>query len=72
MTVADLKKGESATIRSLVEDELTTRIMELGCLPGERITVKRIAPLGDPIVVEVSGYELGLRRSEAKVIQISK
>ena len=65
-----MKKGESATIESLSENELAIRIMELGCLPGERITVKRIAPLGDPIVIEVAGYELGLRKSEARIIQI--
>ena len=40
----------------------------MGCLPGEEISVARIAPLGDPIAVNVSGYQLSLRRFEASTI----
>jgi ferrous iron transport protein A len=40
----------------------------MGCLPGEKITVSRVAPLGDPIAVTVSGYQLSLRKREASTI----
>ena len=42
--------------------------MEMGCLPGERITIEKIAPLGDPVSVAVAGYTLSLRLNEAEHI----
>jgi ferrous iron transport protein A len=42
--------------------------MEMGCLPGEEIKISRIAPLGDPIAIHVSGYQLSLRKFEASTI----
>ena len=44
--------------------------MEMGCLPGERVEVKNIAPLGDPISINVSGYLLALRKKDAASILI--
>ena len=44
--------------------------MEMGCVPGEKISVEQIAPLGDPISVKVSGYRLSLRISEAEQILV--
>jgi len=40
----------------------------MGCLPGEKITLTKIAPLGDPIAIEISGYELSLRKDEASTV----
>ena len=45
--------------------------MEMGCIPGELITVEQIAPLGDPISISVAGYQLSLRMNEADSIFIS-
>jgi ferrous iron transport protein A len=47
---------------------MSVKLMEMGCLPGESITVSRIAPLGDPIAIQVSGYQLSLRKFEASTI----
>jgi len=47
---------------------MSVKLMEMGCLPGEEITVSRIAPLGDPIAINVSGYQLSLRKFEASTI----
>jgi ferrous iron transport protein A len=44
--------------------------MEMGCLPGEEIKLERIAPMGDPIAVSVSGYQLSLRKREAATIEL--
>ncbi len=44
--------------------------MEMGCLPGEKITIEQVAPLGDPISVSISGYSLSLRLSEANQINV--
>ncbi|MCK9288195.1 MAG: FeoA family protein [Sphaerochaetaceae bacterium] len=53
--------GESSTMR---------RIMEMGITKGTAVTVKKIAPLGDPIEVTVRGYELTLRKSEASQVLV--
>jgi ferrous iron transport protein A len=47
---------------------MSVKLMEMGCLPGEEIRVDRIAPLGDPIAINVSGYQLSLRKREASTI----
>jgi ferrous iron transport protein A len=44
--------------------------MEMGCLPGEPISVEQVAPLGDPVSVQVSGYRLSLRLNEAEHILV--
>ncbi len=44
------------------------RIMQMGLLPGVRIRVVRVAPLGDPIEINVKGYDLSIRRSEARCV----
>lgn len=69
-TLADLLKGESAVIDSFTDNETSLKLLEMGCLPGEKVTVKKIAPLGDPIAITVSGYLLSLRKSEASTVLI--
>ena len=43
-------------------------LMEMGCVPGELVTVEQVAPLGDPISISVAGYHLSLRLNEANSI----
>ena len=52
------------------EDDVALRLLEMGLLPGVEVTVIRRAPLGDPIEVDVMGYRLVLRRSEALQISV--
>ena len=70
LTLADLKKGEEAIIESFSDEEMALKLMEMGCLPGEKVRLERIAPLGDPIAISVSGYMLSMRRDEAATINI--
>lgn len=70
MNLAQLKPGEKATIVSFTDLEISVKLMEMGCLPGEEVEVERLAPLGCPIAIRVSGYQLCLRKSEASVILI--
>jgi Fe2+ transport system protein FeoA len=44
--------------------------MEMGCVPGERIVLEQVAPLGDPISIKISGYSLSLRLNEAEHIKV--
>lgn len=69
-SVADLIPGESAIISGFMDDTLSLKLLEMGCLPGQPIKFNFAAPLGDPICVSVSGYDLSLRLDEAITISI--
>jgi ferrous iron transport protein A len=68
--LSSLKRGVSGVIRELKSGDLSLKLMEMGCLPGERVKVEKIAPLGDPISIHISGYLLSLRKNEAEVILV--
>jgi ferrous iron transport protein A len=68
MTLSELVPGEVGIVKEFTDLEMSVKLMEMGCLPGESITVSRIAPLGDPIAIKVSGYQLSLRKFEASTI----
>lgn len=70
MKLSELKKGQTAEIISFDSDELKLRFYEMGCLPGEKVQVELIAPLGDPIAINISGYLLGIRKCDAKHIKV--
>ena len=67
----DVETGKTVVINSFSDNELALKLMEMGCLPGEKVAIERKAPLGDPIAVSVSGYLLSLRKSEAKTILVN-
>ncbi|MBX2944423.1 MAG: ferrous iron transport protein A [Cyclobacteriaceae bacterium] len=69
-SVAQMKPGEVAIIADLQDDILSVKLMEMGCLPGATIRFNFSAPLGDPVCISVSGYELSLRLEEASTISI--
>ena len=66
--LSELEPGTIARIHSFEKNDLFLKLMEMGCLPGEEVRISRIAPLGDPIAISVSGYQLSLRRFEASTI----
>ena len=66
--LSQLMPGQSGVIKEFTDVEMSVKLMEMGCLPGEEVRVCRIAPLGDPIAINVSGYQLSLRRFEASTI----
>ena len=68
MKLRDLRQGESAIIHSIQDSDLFLKLLEMGCVPGERIRVEKIAPFGDPISIQVAGYTLSLRLNEADAI----
>lgn len=69
-TLAELKKGQKAVIKSFTNDLLSSKLIEMGCLPGELVQLSKIAPLGSPIAINISGYELSLRTEEAASVII--
>lgn len=68
MNLSQLVAGEAGVIKEFTDIEMSVKLMEMGCLPGESIVVERIAPLGDPMAITVSGYQLSLRKREASTI----
>lgn len=72
LTLRDLKPGQEGTVVSIGErGPMRRRIMDMGVTPGTSIKVIKVAPLGDPIEVNIRGYELSLRKTEAENIQIA-
>ncbi|MEM7109677.1 MAG: FeoA family protein [Bacteroidota bacterium] len=69
-SVIDLNPGESGIISELLDDELSLKLLDMGCIPGQVITMNYSAPFGGPVCVSVSGYELSLRLDEAIKISI--
>lgn len=70
-TLKDLKVGETATVSKLTgEGAVKRRIMDMGVTKGTQITVRKVAPLGDPIEVTVRGYELSIRKLDAQMILV--
>lgn len=70
LTLDKLKIGQSAIVQSFKDQNLSLKFVEMGCLPGERLTLTHIAPLGDPIAIEISGYQLSMRKNEASTIEV--
>lgn len=68
--LSELKKGQKGLIDSFTDYELSLKLLEMGCIPGEMIEVIRIAPLGDPIAISVAGYMLSLRKAEAATVRV--
>ncbi|MGB3005943.1 MAG: FeoA family protein [Chitinophagaceae bacterium] len=68
--LSDLKPGQEGIIKEFVNEDIFLKLMEMGCVPGERIVLEQVAPLGDPISVNVAGYHLSLRLNEAEHILV--
>ncbi len=70
-TLRDVKVGASCRVVKLHgEGALKRRIMDMGITKGVEITVRKVAPLGDPLELTVRGYELTLRKADAKMIEV--
>jgi ferrous iron transport protein A len=70
-TLKEVKCGQTVTVQKLTgEGPLKRRIMDMGITKGTQIFVRKVAPLGDPVEVNVRGYELSIRKSEAENIEV--
>ena len=71
MTLRDVKVGKTVTVIKLTgEGAIKRRIMDMGITKGVTITVRKLAPLGDPIEVTVRGYELSIRKDDAAMVEV--
>ena len=73
MSIYDLKPGDKALIQTIYGDEkFAKRLLALGCTEGTEVTLKATAPLGDPIIINLRGFNLAIRKNDAKNIGIVK
>jgi ferrous iron transport protein A len=70
--LSDIEVGSTVVIKSFENNDIFLKLMEMGCVPGELIKVEQVAPLGDPIAIIVSGYNLSLRLDEAQNIFVEE
>lgn len=73
MTLDDLKIGQSGTIRQVGgEGALRLRFLDMGLIPGTKVQLQKVAPMGDPIQIYLRGYELTIRREDAQKIDLKE
>ncbi len=70
--LSEIKIGKKVIIKSFVNDDIFLKLMEMGCVPGETVTVNQISPFKDPISIMVAGYQLSLRLNEAENIIVEE
>ncbi len=70
-TLKEVKIGETVTVKKINgEGAVKRRIMDMGITKNAEITVRKVAPLGDPMEVTVRGYELSVRKHDAEKIEV--
>ena len=69
--LSELEVGQIGIVDSFSSNDIFIKLMEMGCVPGEKVRVDIIAPLGDPISISIAGYQLSLRLNEAEHIFVT-
>ncbi|MCM1047437.1 MAG: ferrous iron transport protein A [Clostridiales bacterium] len=73
MTLDTLKIGQDAVISKVGgEGELRCRFLDMGLIPKTKVRVRKVAPMGDPIEIELRGYELTIRKEDARQIEVTE
>ncbi len=70
ITIASLKKGQRGVIKEFSVDVVPLKLLEMGCLPGNEVTLVQIAPFNDPLYLNINGSHLAIRRETASKIEI--
>ncbi|MCH3916362.1 MAG: ferrous iron transport protein A [Spirochaetia bacterium] len=70
-TLKDAGVGETVKVKKLLGEGATKRrIMDMGIIKGTDVYIRKVAPLGDPIEIQIRGYELSLRQNDAQQIEV--
>ncbi len=70
--LSDLKKHQSGKIKGFLDQELSVKMLEMGCLPGTEVSIEMIAPLGDPIAINIYDSCISIRKEDAQQILIEE
>ena len=71
-TIANLKKGEKGIITDSSSEDITLKLLEMGCLPGNEVRLLQLAPFSDPMYLNINDSFLAIRRETASLIIIEK
>lgn len=72
-TLKNIEVGQSAKVLKIHgEGAIKRRIMDMGLTKGAKLSVHKVAPLGDPIQITVRGYELSIRKDDAELIEVER
>lgn len=72
MKLSELKTGQSSVISSVGgENALRCRLLDMGLIPGTKVTLCKVAPMGDPIELNLRGYQLSIRKEDAEKIEVT-
>jgi ferrous iron transport protein A len=69
-SIADMSIGERGVICCFQDEDMSLKLLEMGCLPGTEVKMSNKTPFGGPVCIKVSGYALSLRKDEAATIMI--
>lgn len=69
-TIATLKKGERAIIKEFSIDSVPLKLLEMGCLPGNEVSLVQLAPFSDPLYLNINGSHLAIRKEIATQIEV--
>lgn len=71
ISLKELKRGERAIVKGIGgSGPIRRRLVDMGITPGAEVTMRKVAPLGDPVEINIRGYELSLRKAEADQITV--
>lgn len=70
ITLAELQRGQKGTILDFNIEEIPLKLLEMGCLPGNEVTLLQVAPFGDPLYITVNDSHVAIRLETAKEISI--
>lgn len=72
ITLAECQKGDKLTLESVDDDDLSIQLLSMGCIPGETLRIEKIAPLGDPILINIEDSFISLRKSDAAKMKVKR
>lgn len=70
LTIASLKKGQRAIIKEFSVDVVPLKLLEMGCLPGNEVSLVQTAPFHDPLYLNINGSHLAIRHETALQIEV--
>ncbi|MBS1773286.1 MAG: ferrous iron transport protein A [Bacteroidetes bacterium] len=69
--LSELPAGKKALIKEHEQSDFQLTLMEMGCIPGEPVWIEMIAPMGDPMAIQIAGYYLSIRKADAERIWVT-
>lgn len=71
LRLSQLPAGKKAVIKEHDQTDFKLTLMEMGCIPGEPVWIEMIAPMGDPMAIQIAGYYLSIRKQDAENIWVT-